>query len=135
MQIPIGNFYYIYGSGASQPNRVLQFWEDDKSGESGAFVFAISEGETKQIGILNGKDIIIEQNSTTDRMKALMARRNHEVFSLKPDSTFQEIPSEIRKNIFSKLDPRGPWKVSIQNHIGNDPLYEKVIKVSLFNAS
>ncbi len=130
----IGEFKYSYGS-ASQLNRKIEFWEDIGNGESGAVIFALVNGKYEEIGRLSGDNIIIENNSVTDRKKAIMAQGVYQQNSLKPDSNLNDIQSEKMKEIFSKIDPKGNWKVSIRNQNESKSPYERVVKVSLFDVS
>ncbi|NGX60913.1 MAG: hypothetical protein K940chlam9_00387 [Chlamydiae bacterium] len=132
----IGTYVYTYGAG-SAPNRKICF--ERESGQTGSFcakVYAYSNGEKKQIGMLSDSDILVEGASTSDKLKAIAEyRNNHCKPNLLPSRVISEFGVDEQDNVLSNLTPKGSWRVTIQNHVGDDPRFEKVVRLTLFDAS
>lgn len=125
-------YFYFYGSG-TDPNRKIDFFFDE--GNIRAEVSAFREGVwTPPIAVVPGDRIIVEMQSTSEKVQAIMKARNT---GTSPKFDNQPITSikNPQTQILSRLAPKGPWRIEIENDVGGPDGYEKVLTLQLFNPS
>ncbi len=123
------SYRYYYGAG-TEPNRLIEFTRKASKPQSiSAIVKAGTLDKNVIISKINGTEINVEMMSTSDKMKALIAGQSVNV----PDKPLSELSLEQQNNILRNLEPRGTWRISITNSIGDNPTYEKVVYLSFFD--
>jgi hypothetical protein len=127
MQDVLATYRYYYGAG-TEPNRLIEFTRKASKPQS---ISAIVKAGTLDNNVIISKitEIDVEMLSTSEKTKALMTGQSVNV----PDKPLSELSLEQQNNILSNLEPRGSWRISITNGIGDNPTYEKVVHLSLFN--
>lgn len=139
MSTPIDGikYQYTYGAG-SCPNREIEFKKLVETDPATIYieVFAISCGERKKIGFLEGKDITVEMQSTREKVRDLQAARlRNTPYQAPSDKSLSQLSIDEQNNILKNFEPIGSWRVSIVNDINRDDLsVEKVKRISIFNA-
>ncbi|NGX30976.1 MAG: hypothetical protein K940chlam8_00335 [Chlamydiae bacterium] len=136
MTTSIGEYYYMYGSGSS-PNRRIQFFKETEHAPETVFavVDAKVTGNWQKICEVAGRLINVEISSTSEKICAIKAERAGHPYTLKPDKKLSEIVDDFQKAILTSLEPEGNWRIGITNDIGNDPRFEKVAQLNIFNPS
>lgn len=130
----LGRYEYMYGAG-SKPNRRIEFFHDTKNPSIRAVVQACNSGQWQTISELGGEDINVEMNSVSEKIKYLLDKKSGFTSTLKPDQTLEKCPPSLQEKILSSLEPDGPWRIEVMNGFGDDPKFEKVIALTLFNPS
>lgn len=129
MQDVLATYRYYYGAG-TEPNRLIEFIRKASKPQSiSAIVKAGTLDNNVIISKINGIEIDVEMLSTSEKMKALMAGQSVNVH----DKPLSQLSIEEQNNILRNLEPRGSWRISITNGIGDNPTYEKVVHLSLFD--
>ena len=132
--VKIGQYRYCYGT-ANEANREMQFLRHP-DGRIQASIYALfTEQGPKQISTLPGEQIIVEMQTTSEKMEDMMAARRGETPSFvgPPEKTLSSLPPQDQEKIIGTLEPRGPWRIEISNGFGDNPRFEKVVGLNFFN--
>lgn len=129
----VGTYLYTYGAG-NTPNRKLEFYGDESK------IWGVAQGKTngswKLMGEISESNMILEGASTTEKIKLLLeARENLKNPEYPPDRTFDQILYSDRLRVIENLQPSGQYRVTITNHIGANPFFEEITKLTFFNPS
>lgn len=133
----VGDYYYVYGMGY-QPNRHLEFYQDEISAQISVIAYAqigIKLSDGQEIGRISGENLIVEQISATDQLNYQRAKREGKNPNSLPkicnlDNYVQ--PQDLLRN----LEPRGSWKIMVENQINeNNPRFEKPFRLTFVNVS
>lgn len=129
----IGEYRYTYGAGNS-PNRSIKFYEENKQVK--ARVFAKLGNRMELISELGPNQMVLEGASTTRKMQIMMdARQALKAAEYPPDQAFSAIKYERCWDVIQKLDPDGPYRITIITEIGTNPRFEEVEKLIFFDPS
>lgn len=137
MATPIQTYSYFYGAG-TKPNREIQFFRGDSGKPESiyAVVKGLRNGVWNDISKLDQSQIDFEMMSTSDKIKGLFeARKQGTSFEFLRNKYFFELPTEEQDRVLHLLDPEGPYRIEITNGYGEDPRFEKVVKLTIFNPS
>lgn len=130
----IATYKYFYGSG-TEPNREILFLRknDSESESIYALVRAYSSGEWKKISEVAGGQINVDMMTTSEKVNALLAERQGASPQRNPAQKLSDLSFDIQKEILGNLEPKGAWRIEVTNHFGEDPRFEKVVQLNLFN--
>lgn len=112
------------------------YFERDGQNEKSicANFFAIFDGKKFKIGHVPGEKISVCPLTISEQKK--IREEINTTYIEPPIPSYRELSNltlseqdEILKNLF----PRGTWKMTIHNHGGKDPRFEKVVSLTLYN--
>ncbi|NGX42460.1 MAG: hypothetical protein K940chlam7_00740 [Chlamydiae bacterium] len=126
----IGEYEYYYGGG-SKPNRKIEFFREEGSNTITARVRAVTPKGLKDISNLDGSNIEVDQMSTSEKTKKLMAGEDF----FPPTDKLSELGKEKQDVILGALAPIGNWKIEVINGFGTNSEFEKVTRLKITNAS
>src|ERR1700676_1561586 len=137
MSLGIISYKYTYGAG-NAPNRVIQFQRENESEPKTVFatIYALSAkipAGKRKISEILGNQINVEGMTTTQKMENLRAERLGQTYVEIPDKKLSELTAAEQVDRLSHLEPKGLWRISIINDIGDTPFFEKVRSIVLFN--
>lgn len=133
----IGQYYYTYGAGA-HPNRKLEFFRETstRNVKAKAYVYDQATRGWTRNGTVAGADIKYESLSTTAKMQQMMeARQANLPYQLPYPVPISSLHKKQIDQVFQSLEPDGPYRLEITNGFSNNPKYEKVEKINIFNPS
>lgn len=129
--VSLGSYLYGYGAGSS-PNRKIDFFTDEE--KISAEVQAQVEGAWTKICDVCEDAMSVEGASTSKKVEIMReARRLGQTTEYPPDQDFSELPHETKAGIIKSLDPKGFWRISITNDIGDNPRFEKVVRIHFYD--
>lgn len=129
----ITTYQYTYGAGAA-PNRVLEFYQD-AGGHIAAVIKALSQKGWIEISKVDESAMSVEALSTTEKMQRMIEARKRNTAPLYPqDKLLSTLSLDQKRQLLQNLDPTGPWRISIQNSIGENPRFEKITRLDFYKA-
>ena len=129
-------YKYNYGAGSST-NRVIFFLKSNKNKSYDLGEIWKTDGRNliEKINQLSKENIYVEQMSTTQKFKALVAQReNGGELKLKPDLKWSKLSLQEQEKYLLKLDPLGPLRIEFKNDIGKNH-FEEVVGLSIYDPS
>ena len=133
----IANYYYLYGSGC-QANRHLEFFQDEKTKRISAIAYAIigpKRNDREEISRISGENLFVEVASVTDQVNYAKAKKEGKHPDPLPDDCTLDNYAHDQE-LLKNLEPRGPWRILIENHINeNNPHFEKPFRLTFVNVS
>lgn len=132
----LGQYYYTYGAG-SRPNRRILFQRTEGCGPGTihAVISARFEGRWEEISRLAGALINVELANTSEKARALEEQSVGHPYSLRPDEKLSKLGDDTQEAILSCLEPEGSWRIGITNGFGEDPRFERVTDLNVYNPS
>ena len=129
----IRTYQYTYGAGSS-PNRELVFCKD--RGRVIGLIRGKVNNSWEKIGEILESNMTLETASTTEKMRIMMAARDCFATPMYPqDQQFDQIAFDKKVDVITKLQPDGPYRITITNNIGTNPRFEMVERLTFFDPS
>ncbi len=133
----LATYTYSYGAGIAH-DRKIDFYRDTRDNPQSfhAVIYARRNAEWIKSSDVKGEFISVDMKSTSEKVRDFFEERELET-TRDPivEKTVTALSTEQQDALLKALQPEGSWKVLVTNDIGEDPRFEKVVSLCLYNPS